>query len=146
MGKSLREPETDLVLSAVDVRDCVRRELKEWKEKVRTTQQRQIRDRGSFRHRFRSHHGLKKEETGVSQRRSGRKLQLGCRLERYILVPGAESLGLVAPRRVRPFLTASLPSQTMQTTGPATCKIPERYKCQPSTSVSHRCEKSTSRE
>jgi hypothetical protein len=33
-------------------------------------------------------------------------------------VPGAEARGLVAPRMVRPVLTASLPSQTMATTGP----------------------------
>lgn len=32
--------------------------------------------------------------------------------------PGAEANGLVAPRRVLPVLTASLPSQTMAKTGP----------------------------
>ena len=33
--------------------------------------------------------------------------------------PGAEARGLVAPSIVRPVLTASKPSQTMATTGPA---------------------------
>ena len=34
------------------------------------------------------------------------------------MVPGAEARGLVAPRRVRPVLTASRPSQTMAQMGP----------------------------
>jgi hypothetical protein len=34
------------------------------------------------------------------------------------MVPGAEARGLVAPSMARPVLTASRPSQTMQTTGP----------------------------
>lgn len=34
------------------------------------------------------------------------------------MVPGAEARGLVAPRMVRPVLTASLPSQTMAQMGP----------------------------
>lgn len=34
------------------------------------------------------------------------------------IVPGAEANGLVAPRRTRPVLTASLPSQTMAQIGP----------------------------
>ncbi len=34
------------------------------------------------------------------------------------MVPGAEANGLVAPRRTRPVLTASLPSQTMAQIGP----------------------------
>ena len=33
--------------------------------------------------------------------------------------PGAEARGLVAPSITRPVLTASKPSQTMATTGPA---------------------------
>jgi hypothetical protein len=34
------------------------------------------------------------------------------------MVPGAESIGLVAPRMRRPIFTASRPSQTMATMGP----------------------------
>ena len=34
------------------------------------------------------------------------------------MVPGAEARGLVAPRRTRPVLTASRPSQTMAQMGP----------------------------
>lgn len=34
------------------------------------------------------------------------------------IVPGAEAAGLVAPRRTRPVLTASRPSQTMAQMGP----------------------------
>lgn len=34
------------------------------------------------------------------------------------MVPGAEAKGLVAPRRTRPVLTASLPSQTIAQMGP----------------------------
>ena len=34
------------------------------------------------------------------------------------MVPGEEARGLVAPRRTRPVLTASRPSQTMAQMGP----------------------------
>ena len=43
-------------------------------------------------------------------------IDLTCQHER---VPGSEASGLVAPSILRPVLTASTPSQTMATTGPA---------------------------
>jgi hypothetical protein len=35
-----------------------------------------------------------------------------------LMVPGGEARGLVVPIMVRPYLTTSLPSHTMATTGP----------------------------
>lgn len=100
------------------------------KEEVLTTRRRRIRGRRCVRHRWQSHHGLGGHTASI------RDLKRRIRVDS--LVPGTESLGLVAPdhshaykhmyerqgtrgdvpRMARPVLTASLPSQTMQTTGP----------------------------
>jgi len=118
LGEALREPESDLLLRRLDgvraVADCERgtRSTASAGPFSPCTKLR-ARESATHRcgqHRWQSHHGLRAREAERGQSGGARAPKAAASED--ALVPGADASGLVAPRMVRPVLTASLPSQT----------------------------------